>query len=444
MKHEIVESYNGNKYIYIGDCRKIFPYSKDIKEALSSYEICTEIQASNIIQSYQEAFNAYMLEYDLKKNKYDNLIRQKERKMKRFSTLWINVSNDCNLRCIYCYGDGGSFNRERQFMKIGKVVEVLDFWLDHVDSVCKQLQVIFFGGEPLMNKEAIKFVVSYLKRKTDPEVAIKYGITTNGTILDNDLLDIFIENRFHVTLSIDGGREIQNINRPFVDGTGTFSVVSENIQRLLEAGITTVARLTVTHRNVGQLKQCIIDIWKLGISIVSFDLVSTKNNLLKLTKEDIQLLIEEIEKLGKLQYEYIKNNEKKYIVNLLKYGKVLNNNTLNNCSYESPSVLKVDTNGNIFKCHRLIGYDKFLEGNIQDGLAVNNSEQRTSKSKVCNGCIYSELCTPCFAVNYQDNDSIEIVSEHYCKYMKKLINENIKLYISINELSKKIQKKLYK
>ena len=136
------------------------------------------------------------------------------------------------MRCIYCYGDGGCFNKKRDLIKIEKVDEILKFWLKKIDLNKGKLKVVFFGGEPLLNKEAIKRVVHYLKTEITKDIITDFEITTNGTIVDERLLKLFQENHFRVSISIDGIEKIHDLNRKYVSGKGSFEDITANVKKI--------------------------------------------------------------------------------------------------------------------------------------------------------------------------------------------------------------------
>lgn len=441
IAYEVISTYSGKKVIYCGACNKVFEYSETLKKFLDAYyfdvkDMFEKLEGEipeNKIEKYHDTLQQYINECKEKNKRFCENQLRKSQSSNRYTTLWINISNDCNLRCIYCYGDGGCFNKKRDLIKLEKVDEILKFWLKKIDLRNGRLKVVFFGGEPLLNKEAIKRVVHYLKIEITKETIIDFEITTNGTILDDELLEIFTTNHFHVTLSIDGGKEIQDMQRPFTDGKGSYLKIAQNIKKMRKLKIPISARVTVTHKNVNQLMQCLCDIWDLGINNIFFAPVSTDNPDLKLSKQDMDILLEQIEKLGKCQYENIVNHKNNYLTNLFQYGKILHQNAIGICSFYIPEVLKVDINGNIFRCHRLIGNDKFLVGNIANGLSDLKKEQLELAVNKCPECALSPLCIPCCESNYYANQNVNIPSKEFCELQKAIIIENIKLYVQILE-----------
>lgn len=195
IAYEVISTYSGKKIIYCGECNKVFEYSETLKKFLDAY--CSNVQdmfeklgreiSENEIKQYHDTLQQYI---NVRKEKNEQFCEKQLRKSQSsnpYTTLWLNVSNDCNLRCIYCYGDGGCFNKKRDLIKIEKVDEILKFWLKKIDLNKGKLKVVFFGGEPLLNKEAIKRVVHYLKTEITKDIITDFEITTNGTILDDEL-----------------------------------------------------------------------------------------------------------------------------------------------------------------------------------------------------------------------------------------------------------------
>ncbi len=451
LEFEVIEDYKGNKVIYCGKCSKIFEYSNKMEKILDGYDRNNQQMEQKLlpyfsvaeIHTYKEIVEKYLEECEKNAENFCKVQCKKVQENRKYTTLWINISNDCNLRCIYCYGNGGSYNKDRALITMKKLVEILDFWLEHIDLKRKVLKVVFFGGEPLMNKEALKFVVNYLKSRISNETIILFEITTNGTILDDELLEIFSKNHFHITLSIDGGKEIQDFQRPFVNGKGSFLTLTKNLDAIRKKKIPVSARLTVTHKNISELLKCFQDIWSLGIANISFAPVSTENSDLRLTPQDMDILIKFIEQLGIFQYESIIQNKNIYVNNLFQFGKILHQNAMGICSFYVSDVLKVDINGDIFKCHRLIGVDDFFIGNVTQGLISENNKNIYSAVHNCPTCNYSNICIPCYEINYYANHDINIPDKEFCEFSKAIIKENIKLYVNLLRKLPEVAHKVY-
>ena len=133
--------------------------------------------------------------------------------------LWLNVSHDCNLRCIYCFGHGGSYGGTRELMSIDTAKKSIDYWFKYLNKNIPMTTVTFFGGEPLMNLEVIKFSINYVNKLLEEyDIRVQYIITTNGTIFNDEIIELFMKNDVQFAISIDGGQAIQDRNRPYASG----------------------------------------------------------------------------------------------------------------------------------------------------------------------------------------------------------------------------------
>lgn len=163
----------------------------------------------------------------------------------------FHVSNDCNMRCIYCYASGGNYGLSRDKMSVEASLDILGRFYDHFDEVN---EIMFFGGEPLLNFPAIEAVCRDLARRCslDPSKRMpSLGMVTNLSAIPKGLPELIREFQLGVTVSLDGPSEVHDYNRPFLSGRGTHSVVSRNIKKLHElTGEPTMLEGTYTRRHV--------------------------------------------------------------------------------------------------------------------------------------------------------------------------------------------------
>ncbi|WDV45244.1 radical SAM protein [Clostridiaceae bacterium M8S5] len=345
--------------------------------------------------------------------------------------LFMNISNDCNLRCKYCYGDGGSYGFMRQVMDIDMAKKTIDYWLRYA-NLNEKLSVIFFGGEPLLNKKVLVFSVNYINeclKKFNKKTT--YSITTNGTILDEDILTLFSENDFRVTVSIDGDETFHNDNRPYVSGKGSYITIKENIYKLIEKGINVSARLTLTHDKVKNLYESVNSIWNIGIDKVNFDLVISENETYKITHEDIKDIKQQVSKLANITYDSIINDNNKVLQVLMRYVQAIHGKVVaQTCGYNSLRALMVNTNGEVFRCHRLLGNDKFTAGNIEKG--IDWDRYTTDVDLSCSTCWADSICNKCAQINYSCSGDVKKVYDIWCNFRKILMKESLKLYVRLN------------
>lgn len=219
----------------------------------------------------------------------------------------MEVSNDCNLRCIYCYGQGGSYGSSRQLMKEEVLIKSLEYCFQRFEPNQK-ISIIFFGGEPLINYQlivkAVDMINDFAERNGN---TVSYGITTNGTVINDDIVKLFKHNKFKVTVSIDGGEIIQNKNRPFPHGNGSFGQIKRNVNVMLQNNISLIARITLTKPYIKDLKKSVEDIWEMGINNVTFETVSSTEREPNLTEDDLVEFRHQLQTLTDITYNNIKN-----------------------------------------------------------------------------------------------------------------------------------------
>lgn len=160
----------------------------------------------------------------------------------------LHVSNDCNLRCKYCYAAGGSYHQERKMMSIQTAKQFVDFCIHNFSGVA---QVVFFGGEPMLNLEVMETVCEKFKEyyvTGQSSFLPNFGIITNGTILNKKILDFIRNNLSFVTVSIDGIKDLNDANRVFKNGTGSYERISKFIRTIIkETNVSLRYEATFTH-----------------------------------------------------------------------------------------------------------------------------------------------------------------------------------------------------
>ena len=292
---KIIEVSN-KRWIYWGEYNLVFQYSQPLMNVLRSYE--TGISEKEILQiqddGIKEELRKVFENVEMVRNKRDDLniylnSIEKENwdKDKYLLGVLFEVSNDCNLRCTYCYGQGGNYGASRCLMNSKTLKKSLEYCFKRF-TPNEKISIVFFGGEPLINSkiifEAVEAINAFASKNGN---TVRYSVTTNGTILNTELLNLFQKNDFIVTVSIDGGELIQNRNRPFATGKGSYDVISKNVEVMLKNRIRLIARITLTGPNIKNLSTAVEDIWNIGFNDVTFELVSTDSEELSVSTRDI-------------------------------------------------------------------------------------------------------------------------------------------------------------
>ena len=208
----------------------------------------------------------------------------------------IHLTDACNLKCKYCYENKSV--REISFDNITKIID------NEIKQKSKYASIYFYGGEPLLKKQIIKDTIKYIESKKC-KTKFKYGITTNGTLLDDDMINLIKENEFTVAYSIDGGKLVQNLNRITADGKETFDIVEKNAKKMLNAVKTTIAMAVITKNNLKYLTESVKYLYNIGFRYINLLFDYTQN----WKDEDLIIIKDQYSKLINFYEEKIMNEE---------------------------------------------------------------------------------------------------------------------------------------
>lgn len=425
----------GEKWLYWGEYNMLFKYSKELEEFIIHFS--QNINAENGVNVETNPIYKEISRIEERRKELRESMAFKgengEMKTRWLRGVLLEVSNDCNLRCVYCYGQGGSYGTSRNLMNEDTLVKSLQYCFERFEPG-KQISIVFFGGEPLINVSIIYKAVAMINEfAISNGNEVNYNITTNGTILNDELIDFFIRNKFRITISIDGGKEIQNTNRPFSTGADSFGVIENNINKLLENKIYPVARITLTKSNINSLVKAVKEIWELGIHSVTFETVSTNDLSLSLSTEDIELFKKQIQILSLKTYENILNNRPEKFKKIMDYVADVKNVKLGQfCSFSSQKAIVIDSKGELYKCHRMLGEKEFCVGNIDNDVNLKKFELDRNYLSVCSSCWAKNLCSRCAQENYTYTGDVMKPDPVRCELKKIVIEEGIKMYIRLS------------
>ena len=313
--------------------------------------------------------------------------------------LCLHIAHTCNLNCAYCFASQGKYHGERAVMSFEVGKRALDFLVENSGNR-RNLEVDFFGGEPLMNFDVVKDLVAYARSiEKEKNKNFRFTLTTNGMLIDDDVIDFANKEMSNVVLSLDGRKEIHDRYRVDYAGNGSWERIVPKFQKLVEArgGKDYYMRGTFTHANPDFLKdiQTMLD---LGFSELSMEpVVCAPGDPSELTKEDLELVKKQYEDLALLMLR--RDEEGKpftfyhYMVDLS--GGPCIYKRISGCG-SGTEYMAVTPWGDLYPCHQFVGDEKFLLGNIYDG--VKNKETQEEFFS-CN--VYSrEECRTCWARLY--------------------------------------------
>ena len=381
-----------------GDMADARPLSESekaaVREKLSGAYECPEIDEAlediQLLIDREELFTA-----DLYK---DYVLDFKKRKTV-VKALCLHIAHDCNLACRYCFAEEGEYHGRRALMSFEVGKKALDFLIANSGNR-RNLEVDFFGGEPLMNWDVVKQLVEYGRSKEEEyNKKFRFTLTTNGVLLNDEVMEFCNREMGNVVLSLDGRPEVNDKMRPFRNGKGSYELIVPKFQKFADSRNQNnyYVRGTFTRENL-DFSQDVIHFADLGFKQMSIEpVVASPEEPYAIREEDLPKIMEEYDKLA---VEYIKRQKEGRGFNFFHFMLDLNQGPcvakrLSGCG-SGTEYLAVTPWGDLYPCHRFVGEEKFLLGNVDDG--ITNTEVR-DEFKLCN--VYAkDKCRDCFARFY--------------------------------------------
>ena len=354
----------------------------------------------------------------------------KERSGDVVKALCLHVAHTCNLNCSYCFASQGKYHGDRALMSFEVGKRALDFLIEH-SGHRTNLEVDFFGGEPLMNWDVVKQLVAYARTQEEPNhKKFRFTLTTNGMLIDDDVIDFANREMSNVVLSLDGRKEIHDRLRVDYAGNGSYDRIVPRFQKLVEArgGKNYYMRGTFTHANPDFTKD-VFHMADLGFTELSMEpVVCAPGDPAALTPEDLEIVKEQYEILAK---DMLRREKEGKPITFYHYMLDL---TGGPCVYKRISgcgsgteYMAVTPWGDLYPCHQFVGEEKYKLGNIWDGV-TNTALREEFRScnayarKECDDCWARLYCSGgCAANAYHATGSIRGVYEAGCELFKKRI-----------------------
>lgn len=344
--------------------------------------------------------------------------------------LCIHISHDCNLRCRYCFAATGNFGGNRTMMSPETGKKAIDFLVKESGSR-RNLEIDFFGGEPLMNFGTVKEIVDYAVGIQDKyNKNFRFTITTNALLLDEEIKNYINENMQNVVLSIDGRESTNDRMRFRIDGKGTYKAILDKIKDMAESRNQDnyYVRGTFTRENLDFSKD-VLHLADEGFKQISVEpVVAAKDSGYDIREEDLAVLFEEYEKLA---HEYVEREKKGEGFNFFHFMLDLGQGPciakrLSGCG-SGHEYLSVTPEGDIYPCHQFVGNEVFKMGNVEDGAVDGSIQQKFKDSNVyqkddCKSCWAKFYCSGgCAANAFQFNNDINIPYKIGCELEKKRV-----------------------
>ena len=342
--------------------------------------------------------------------------------------LCLHIAHTCNLNCSYCFASQGKYHGERAIMSYEVGKRALDYLVEH-SGTRRNLEVDFFGGEPLMNFQVVKDLVAYARSiEKEKGKNFRFTLTTNGVLIDDDVIDFANRECSNVVLSLDGRKEIHDRFRVDYAGKGSWEKIVPKFQKLVEArkGKDYYMRGTFTHANPDFLKD-IQQMLDLGFTELSMEpVVCAAGDPSELTQEDLPIVLDQYEKLAELMLEH--DAQKKpftfyhYMIDLT--GGPCIYKRISGCGSGS-EYMAVTPWGDLYPCHQFVGEEKFKLGNIWDGVTNPEIQEEFASCNVyarpdCHDCWAKLYCSGgCAANAYHATGSVKGVYKYGCELFRK-------------------------
>ena len=344
--------------------------------------------------------------------------------------LCLHVAHTCNLNCEYCFASQGKYHGDRALMSFEVAKQAIDFLIEHSGSR-KNLEIDFFGGEPLMNFDVVKEITAYCRSiEKEKGKNFRFTLTTNGVLLDDEVIDFANKECHNVVLSLDGRKEVHDRLRKTVNGNGSYDLIVPKFRHFVErrGNKGYYIRGTFTHNNT-DFTNDIFHMADLGFTELSMEpVVCPPDDPYALTYDDLPVLFEQYEILAK---DMLRREKEGKPITFYHYMLDLNAGP---CIYKRISgcgsgteYMAVTPWGDLYPCHQFVGNTEYLLGNVYDGV-TNPAVQ--DEFKLCNAyarpdckdCWAKLYCSGgCAANAYHATGSVTGTYHYGCELFKKRI-----------------------
>ena len=359
---------------------------------------------------------------------YEELAGEYKERSKVIKALCLHVAHTCNLNCSYCFASQGKYHGERAIMSFDVGKRALDFLVENSGDR-RNLEVDFFGGEPLMNWQVVKDLVAYARSiEKDAGKNFRFTLTTNGVLLDDEVTEFCNREMHNVVLSLDGRKEVNDRFRVDVAGNGSYERIVPNFQRFVAArgDKSYYMRGTYTHYNP-DFTNDLFHMADLGFTELSMEpVVCAPGDPCALTEEDFPVLCEHYELLAKDMLRRWREGKPitfyHYMIDL-KHGPCIYKR-VSGCG-SGTEYMAVTPWGELFPCHQFVGDPKYSLGNIWDGVTNTAAQDEFRHCNAysrpdCKDCWARLYCSGgCAANSYHATGSIGGVYEYGCRLFKK-------------------------
>lgn len=391
----------------------------------------------DIESCYEEVKELYKQELLFTEDTYEEL--SKVAITSPIKAMCLNIAHDCNLRCAYCFASTGDFGKGRKLMSYETGKKALDFLIEQSKGRVN-LEVDFFGGEPLMNFNVVKKLVEYGRsREKETKKNFRFTITTNGLLLDDDKIDFINKEMNNVVLSIDGRKEVNDKLRVRVDGTGCYDKIVPLYKKLVEkrGDKEYYVRGTFTKYNQ-DFSDDVFALLDEGFDQISVEpVVGDPSDPYALTEKELPQIFREYDRLSKRILDYEKTGKKfnffHFMIDLDQGPCAIKRMRGCGCGNE---YVAVTPDGDIYPCHQFVGMDDYKMGNVEDGTFNPEMKKEFAAAHIytkpdCRECWARFYCSGgCNANNYEHMGNILKSYKIACELEKKRLECAIMLKVA--------------
>ncbi len=379
---------------------------------------------------------------------YENYVFDFKKRQTVVKALCLHIAHDCNLACRYCFAGEGEYHGRRALMSFDVGKKALDFLVEHSGNRVN-LEVDFFGGEPLMNWQVVKDLVAYGRSLEKPRgKKFRFTLTTNGVLLDDEVLEFANREMDNIVLSIDGRKEVHDRMRPFRGGQGSYdSVVPKFIKTAESRGQKKYyVRGTYTHDNL-DFSEDVLHLADLGFQQISVEpVVAEALDPYAITEADLPALKEEYDKLA---MEMTRRRREGRGFNFFHFmidleGGPCVAKRLSGCG-SGTEYLAVTPWGDLYPCHQFVGNEKFLMGNVEEGIVREDLREQFKCCNVyakdkCRKCFAKFYCSGgCAANSYHFHGNINDTYDVGCELQRKRVECAVMLKVDELEMEQKME-----
>ncbi|GCA65962.1 thioether cross-link-forming SCIFF peptide maturase [Mediterraneibacter butyricigenes] len=451
----MIHQYQNNGYNIVldvnsGSVHVVDPLAYDVIRVLTEYNpehTAETLQEKETWETLKEQLSGTYPEEDLKdvleavteltregrlytKDIYEDFVDVVKQRKTVVKALCLHIAHDCNLACKYCFAEEGEYHGRRALMSYEVGKKALDFLIANSGSR-HNLEVDFFGGEPLMNWQVVKDLVAYGREQEKiHDKHFRFTVTTNGVLLNDEIQEFVNKEMDNVVLSLDGRKEINDQMRPFRNGKGSYDLIVPKFQKLAESRHQEkyYIRGTFTRNNL-DFSEDILHFASLGFKQISIEpVVGEETDPYAIQKEDLPKIFEEYDKLARIIVERQREgkgfNFFHFMIDL--EGGPCVSKRLSGCG-SGTEYLAVTPWGDLYPCHQFVGDEDFLMGNVDEGILHPEIADEFRGLSVyskedCRHCFARFYCSGgCMANSYKFHGSLNDTYDVGCEMERKRV-----------------------